>query len=112
MKMVPHERELAARLADKPFAIVGVNGDQDEAAAATAVEKFEIPWRSFRDQRPGQKLISDEWTAFYPTVLLIDHKGIIRQRWTGSPPLTVLDQRIEELIDAVASEQSTTQDAE
>lgn len=30
MKLIPHERELAARLEDRPFAIVGVNGNTTE----------------------------------------------------------------------------------
>ena len=34
MREVPHERELAERLKDKPFAVLGVNCDDDEQAAA------------------------------------------------------------------------------
>jgi hypothetical protein len=104
MKFIPHERVLATRLADEPFAIVGVNSDKKEENFARAVREYEISWRSFRNKRPGQESISDEWTAFYPTVILIDHRGIIRKRWTGSPPHEVLDQMVDELVESARSE--------
>lgn len=104
MKFIQHERELAARLVDEPFAIVGVNGDEKEQNFARAVREYEINWRSFRDKRPGRESISDEWTAFYPTVFLIDHRGIIRKRWTGLPPHEVVDQMVDELVQVARSE--------
>lgn len=100
MKLIPHERELARRLQDRPFAIVGVNGDDGDVDAV----QYGITWRSFRDKRPGLESISDEWTAFFPTLLLIDHKGIIRKRFTGSPPPEVLDRMVDELVEAVQVE--------
>ena len=98
MKLIPHERELAARLADKPFAIIGCNGDTDENAIRKALDKHKIAWRSFQDNRPGKESISDEWNAVYPTVFLIDHKGIFRKRWTGEPPIVVLNRMVDELV--------------
>ncbi len=98
MKLIPHERELAARLTDKPFAIIGINGDTDENAIQKALDKHKITWRSFQDKRPGKESISDEWNALYPTVFLIDHKGIFRKRWTGEPPIDVLNRMVDELV--------------
>jgi len=100
MKLIPHERELARRLQDRPFAIVGVNGDGNEVDAV----QYGITWRSFRDERPGMGSISDEWTAFFPTLLLIDHKGIMRKRFTGSPPPEVLDRMVDDLVEAAEVE--------
>ena len=39
MKLIPHERKLAERLADGAFAIVGVNGDKDVQAAREAARR-------------------------------------------------------------------------
>jgi hypothetical protein len=47
----------AARVRDKPFALVGVNGDSDPEAVKRAVRKYEIGWRSFKDARPGEHLV-------------------------------------------------------
>ena len=100
MKFIPHERELAERLKDQPFAIVGVNADDDEEPAAHAVKKYKISWPSFRDARPGKESISDEWHALYPTLYLIDHEGIIRKRWTGAPAPAELNRMVDELVAA------------
>jgi thiol-disulfide isomerase/thioredoxin len=98
MKLIPHEKELAIRHKNEPFAIVGVNGDSDPQAIARAVEKHQISWRSFHDKRDGAATISDAWSALYPTVYVIDHKGIIRWRFTGAPDPETLAQMIDDLL--------------
>lgn len=113
MKMVPHERALAERYAGKPFVIVGVNGDtlpdknfkmtdasgktiDDTAKVKGAVEKHKISWRSFRN---GQFTIALHWNVrAWPTIFLIDHRGIIRGKWKGDPGEKTLDTAIEELV--------------
>jgi len=104
MKLIPHERELAARLAEQPFAIVGVNGDQDSDRVNKALTTHEITWRSFHDKRDGAKSISDEWNALYPTVYLIDQHGIIRQRFSGAPDPAILKQIVDDLVEAAKGE--------
>ena len=84
----------------QPFAIVGVNADEDHAKATKAVSEKSITWRSFHDKRDGAKTISDEWKALFPTVYLIDHKGIVRQRFCGSPNPDLMKQCVEELVAA------------
>jgi thiol-disulfide isomerase/thioredoxin len=79
MAAVPHERELLKRYADKPFAIVGVNGDKDRAAGKAAAAKGEIPWRSFADCKSGSGPIVKWWNVdAWPTLYLLDGKGVIR----------------------------------
>lgn len=98
MKLVRHEKELADRYADQPFAIVGVNADDDPAKAVKAEVEKSITWRSFRDKRGPGQVISDEWKALFPTVYLIDHKGIVRHRYSGSPNPDLINQSIQILI--------------
>jgi thiol-disulfide isomerase/thioredoxin len=104
MKLIPHERELIDQFQDQQFVIVGVNADDDAEAVAQAVAKHGITWRSFRDARPGAKKISDEWSALFPTLCLIDHKGIIRQRFHGVPPHDVLQEMVADLVEAAKDE--------
>ena len=80
MQMVPDERGLVARLAGKPFALVGVNSDTDRARLKAAVEKERITWRSFRDG-PAPSPIAKAWNVqAWPTVYVLDRKGVIRYR--------------------------------
>ena len=71
-------------------------GDLNEA-----LKKHQITWRSFRDKRAGKAAISDEWKILgYPTLYLIDHQGIIRQRWIGAPPAEELNRAVDALVAA------------
>ena len=47
MALVPHERRLVARFAGRPFAVVGVNSDEDKEQVRPVVERNGISWRSF-----------------------------------------------------------------
>lgn len=80
MADVPHERELAAKFQGRAFVIVGVDGDEDKAKAARAIAKNQIPWRSFwNGPDGGLGPIAIAWNVHsWPTVYVIDHKGVIR----------------------------------
>lgn len=98
--MFPHERSLVKRMAGKPFALIGVNGDEAGDELKEKNKAAEITWRSFQNSRgEGQPDIADQWNVQgWPTLLLIDHKGTIRQKWLGSPGDQVLDKEIEALV--------------
>jgi|SRR5579883_1699285 len=98
--MYPHERSLVKNLADKPFALVGVNSDPDLDKLKPVLKEEEITWRSFTNGPKGTRgPISTEWNVRgWPTLYLIDHKGIIRHKYLGSPGDAVLDKAIEKLV--------------
>ncbi len=101
MKLIPHERALAARLKDEPFALVGVNSDREPEVLRKAVEKHGISWRSFKNRRPGKKAVSDEWKVTgWPNLYLIDHQGVIRKRWLDAPPADALAREVDRLVEA------------
>ena len=97
--MYPHERSLVKRLEGKPFALVGVNSDQDKAELKKAMEKENITWRSFWNGGSTAGPISTRWAIQgWPTLYLIDHKGVIRKKWVGSPAGDVMDKEIDKLV--------------
>jgi hypothetical protein len=98
--MYPHERSLVKRLEGKPFALVGVNSDKDLEALKPILEKEKITWRSFWNGPKGTAgPISAEWMVRgWPTLYLIDHKGVIRHKYLGSPGEKALDAAIERLV--------------
>ena len=106
--MFPHERSLVKRMAGKPFALIGVNGDEVGDQLNEKNKEAEITWRSFQNKRGGgQKDIASEWNLQgWPTLYLIDQDGKIRQKWLGSPGDEVLDKEIDALVDAADAEAS------
>ena len=96
--MYPHERSLVKKLADKPFALIGVNSDSDKAELKKAMEKENITWRSFWDVDTSGP-ISTRWAVEgWPTLYVIDAKGVIRHKHLGNPGDKKLDDEIEELL--------------
>jgi hypothetical protein len=97
--MYPHERSLVKKLEGKPFALVGVNSDRDKAELKKAMEKENITWRSFWNGGSTSGPISTRWAVQgWPTLYLIDHKGVIRKKWVGSPGDEVMDKEIDKLV--------------
>jgi thiol-disulfide isomerase/thioredoxin len=118
MKMVPHERALAKRLAGRPFAVVGINGDVHTLFDAKGKEidnwprvqqiiiREQITWPSFLNYARGRKESISQWwnVRDWPTVFLIDHQGVIRHRFRGMPQESELDAAIDRLVAAVENE--------
>ena len=102
MAMFPHERSLVKRMTEekKPFALIGINSDKDLKDAKTKNEKQEITWRSFWCGEQGTAgPIPKKWgVRGWPTLYLIDHKGVIRHKFLGNPGNDKLDKLIEELV--------------
>lgn len=80
--MYPHERSLVKKLKDRPFALLGVNSDDDLKALKPRLKEESITWRSFWNGPKGTRgPISAEWNVRgWPTIYIIDHKGIIRAK--------------------------------
>jgi len=103
--MWPHERSLVSKLADKPFAVIGVNiSEPNPAALRKVVEKHNLTWRSFSDPptSEGRGAIAKKWNlAGTPTIYLLDHKGVIRHKWVGGARANLIDNAVEKLIQEV-----------
>ena len=89
-------------LKDRPFAILGVNiVAQPPKKLKAVMMKENITWRSFADagDAVGTGSIATKWNlSATPTLYIIDHKGIIRHKWVGSPGEMVIDGALEKLI--------------
>ena len=80
MDMVGEEKAFVAAMKERPFALVGVNGDEAEnrAKVKETVKKEGITWRSFWAGGPDG-VIPRKWgIQGWPTVYTIDANGIIR----------------------------------
>ncbi len=107
--MYPHERSLVKKLEGKPFALIGVNSDEDRKKLKDVLKTENITWRSFWNGPGGTEgPISSAWEINgWPTLLLIDAKGVIRKKWGGRPrDENELDKAIDELLAEMANEKS------
>jgi thiol-disulfide isomerase/thioredoxin len=97
--LYPHARELVQKMEGRPFAMLGVNTDGSREEFQEVMVKQKLTWRAWWDG-PGGGPIAEEWKVdAFPTLYLIDHKGMIRQRWVGLPSSTsALDRAIEKLV--------------
>ena len=97
--MFPHERSLVQRMADKRFALIGVNSDRDREECKTKNKDQQITWRSFWNGPTGTDgPISKAWNVHgWPTVYVLDHKGVIRFK-------TLRDQKMEKAVEELLKE--------
>ena len=96
MAMVPDERTMVKRFEGKPFALLGINGDQDTDTAKRAVRERQINWRSWWDAGAKNEPISKTWNVQgWPTGYVIDHKGII---WHKNLRGEELEKAVEQLL--------------
>jgi len=78
--MLPHERSLVQKLSGKPFALVGVNSDREKDEFKKEAAKEEVTWPCFYDESTGGP-IATAWNVHgWPTIYVIDAKGVIRFR--------------------------------
>ena len=99
--MYPHERSLVIRLANKPFALIGVNSDRNRDKIRQVLKRKNITWRSFWN-RGTRGPISKEWQVRnWPTIYVIDTNGVIRYK-------NVRDKAMDKAVDKLLAEVEKT----
>ena len=80
--MYPHERSLVKRLANQPFALIGVNSDTNLEELRPRLEEESITWRSFWNGADGTNgNIAERWNVqSWPTIYVLDAAGVIRYK--------------------------------
>lgn len=74
--MYPHERSLVQRYKPEQFTILGIDSDP-KPVLEKVIKAGTIIWPCIADGRGGP--IAEQWgIRQYPTLFLLDHKGVIR----------------------------------
>ena len=102
--MFPHERSLVERLANQPFALIGINSDKDRDALKPVLAKENITWRSFWNGPEGTSgPISTTWNVHgWPTIYILDGTGTIRYKGLGGN-----EEEIDAMLDKLLVEAGT-----
>jgi hypothetical protein len=99
--MYPHERSLVKKLEGKPFVLLGVNSDGDKGTLKKRMAEEHITWRSWWDGGDTNGPIANQFNVQgWPTLYVIDHRGIIRHKWTGFPGEETFDSAVDKLVDS------------
>ena len=105
LDMNAYERSLVKRMQGKPFALLGVNGDEDKDKLNVWIKQEQITWRSWRDgdgdANTKGPIASQFNTSARPTIYILDQRGIIRHKFLGFPGTERLDAAINALVEAV-----------
>jgi hypothetical protein len=96
--MIPYERSLVQKMQNQPFALLGVNSDEDREQLKEVVKKEQITWRSFWAGGTSGPIPTRWQVTGWPTIIIIDKKGIIRHKHVGNPGDSVLDGQIDKLV--------------
>ncbi|MFN0204945.1 MAG: TlpA family protein disulfide reductase [Planctomycetota bacterium] len=91
MAMLPHEKELVKLLAEKPFALIGINSDGDAKKVNEILERENITWRNVIDGSTDGPIATSWNVRGWPTIYIIDAKGVIRYK-------NLRDKQMEEAV--------------
>jgi hypothetical protein len=95
--MYPHERSLVKRLENKPFALLGINSDEDREDLKKVLLKESITWPSWFDGGTAGP-IAKKWNVQgWPTIYVLDAKGVIRFKEKR-------DKELDEAVDTLLKE--------
>ena len=97
MAMIPHEKTLVKRLEKEAFALVGINSDGTADVLRKILKEREINWRQAVDESTEGPLASRWNVSGWPTIYVLDAKGVIRYR-------DVREKDMDDAVDALLAE--------
>jgi hypothetical protein len=82
----------------KPFALLGVNSDEDREALKETLVEENITWPSWWDEGSVEGPIHTKWQIeLRPAIHLLDHKGVIRYK-------EIAPEKVDEAIEVLLGE--------
>jgi hypothetical protein len=88
---------------DRPFALLGINSDRDREKIQRTCGEKDLTWRSWWDQSTSGPIARSWNVSGWPTVYIVDHKGIIRAKSVGFQDFDSLIERLVEEAEAEVS---------
>jgi thiol-disulfide isomerase/thioredoxin len=97
--MIPHEREMAERLKDKPFQLVGISIDSEARALKEFLAKERLPWTQWCAGTGGlESTLAQEWDIrSIPAIFVLDTKGVVRYK-------AIRGEELEKAVNALLEE--------
>lgn len=97
IEMIPHQTEMVQNFKNKPFELVSVSIDEKIETVDKFHAKRPMPWTQWFNGAEGG--ILSQWNiSRYPTIIIIDKKGIIRHRNDGAMSGEELTAKVSALL--------------
>jgi thiol-disulfide isomerase/thioredoxin len=100
--MIPHEREMVGRLKDKPFALISVSCDEQKDTLTKFLDKTPMPWTHWW-VGTNSALAKALNIRFYPTIYVLDAKGVIRHK-------NIRGEKLETAVEALLREMEKSEE--
>jgi thiol-disulfide isomerase/thioredoxin len=78
--MLPHEKALVKRMEGKPFALIGINSDENRDRLKLFLEQDKITWRQVCEGSTHGPIASQWNVKIWPTLYVVDARGVIRAK--------------------------------
>lgn len=95
--MIPHEKALVQRMKNRPFALIGINSDGGAEKCREITKREGITWVNVPDGHPGGPIATAWNVEGWPTIYVLDAKGVIRYR-------DVRDAEMDSAVDTLLAE--------
>jgi thiol-disulfide isomerase/thioredoxin len=79
IRAMPQIKEVADHFRDQPVAVLGMNIDKREKDARFVIDKLQLNYPTLKAEGIPDKY----WVHGFPTLVIIDQKGIVRARHVG-----------------------------
>lgn len=93
---VPELKNLTKKYPEDRLVLISISGDKDETAWREFVSKHDMTWSQGRD--PDRKLGDLFNVHAFPTYLVIDGDGAVRERIVGMDPQETIVHRLKEVL--------------
>jgi thiol-disulfide isomerase/thioredoxin len=77
-RMIPHTRKLVEKMKDRPFVFVSISVDAKKETVVDFKKENSMPWTHWWNGLGG--IVNDWDVEGYPTIYVLDTKGVIRAR--------------------------------
>jgi thiol-disulfide isomerase/thioredoxin len=95
IKAMPQIKDVAEHFRDKPVAVLGMNVDREMKNARFVMEKLKLNYPTLRAEGLPEKY----GVQGFPTLIIIDQKGVVRGRHVGYSP--TLSEEVTKTIDGL-----------
>jgi len=83
IRAMPQINQLSQDLKDEPVAVLGMNTDEDQKDAQFVIDKMGLRYQTLRS---GQDLPEKYGVQGFPTLIIIDAQGVVRDMHVGYSP--------------------------